>query len=474
MPGPIGKTPATDLSNREVGGGPRNNSTVSLVPVDPGLPPRTHTINPDTQCDCACFAVEGETIPTLQAPVSFYLELTAACNNRCPSCGNAFLARGTEQEFGVPPPLAAQQWKQILNKLRPYAYRLKLTGGEPTMHPEFEAIVETISRLNIPFTLFSNGRWQNPEKLCALLKATPCFEGFLISLHGPTPASHKAFTNEPDSFAETLLNARTAVKAGLPVSLSCVITSHNWHLVDDMLRIARRVGAEGVVFNRFLGLDHVGLAATPEELQTAIHSVRALRAAGEPVKFGNCLPECFAPTGQAGCLAGIAFFTLDPWGRVRPCNHVSALCGNLLEQTVEEVWHSPNMELWRNRYPHRCRECAAFATCRGGCRAQAIALNLPADPLMGAPLSLPFVQPGLNLTFYERARPLGHFARLSEEFGTLLILGNRLFPVSRDMQDILDRLDGKSTLRQIESAHGARGMALIASLYQQGMIEIKT
>jgi radical SAM protein with 4Fe4S-binding SPASM domain len=447
---------------------------VALVPFDPGLPPRLTPADPDAQCDCACFAMEGEAVPPLRAPVSFYLELTPLCNSNCAGCGNVFTERGSQQKTGItPPPLSAGSWAQILKELKPYAYRLKLTGGEPTIHPEFETIVESVSSLQIPFTLFTNGRWQAPERLCSLLNCISCFDGFLVSLHGPTPTAHEAFTGQPGSFAETLTSIRMAIKAKLPVSLSCVITRHNWHLAEEMLKTATQLGADSVVFNRYLGPPTTGLAAGPEELRAAVRSIRALRAAGEHVKFGNCLPACFAPTDQAGCLAGIAFFTVDPWGQARPCNHASLVCGSLVQQSVETIWHSPVMGRWRALYAAQCESCAAFADCRGGCRAQALAYDQEADPLMGPALHSPPERPRVRWAFYDQARPVARFARRTEAFGLLLISGNQLFPVSYDRQPIVDTLDGQTTLQQIQAAHGTSGLALVASLYQRGMIDLR-
>ncbi len=442
---------------------------VKLVPFDPGLPPRLIPADPDSQCDCACFALEGEEMPVLSAPVSFYLELTPLCDSRCPACGNV---------FGQPPhtpslPLAAEQWQQILAKIQPYAYRLKLTGGEPTLHPEFEIIVAQVASLNIPFTLFTNGRWSAPQQITGLLAGVPGLEGLLVSVHGPGPASHEAFSQAPGSFAQVTTNIQAALMAGLPVSLSCTVTHHNWHLVGEMLELARQLGASGVVFNRYVGPAIAGLTSTTQELKAATQSVVALRASGHPVKLGNCLPACFVSTGQAGCLAGRAFATVDPWGRVRPCNHAPLLCGSLLQQSVAEIWASSGLAQWRNWHPEPCSTCAGLSTCRGGCQAHALSLGLEADPLIGVPFSSIDDRPIAELTLYELARPTGHFVRRPEEFGSLLICGNRLFPVSRQMQGPLDMLAGDTTLRQIQAAHGTSGLALVAALYRHRMVELQ-
>jgi radical SAM protein with 4Fe4S-binding SPASM domain len=446
---------------------------VTLVPYDPGTPPPGDPTEPDTQCDCACFAVEGQSLPVLEMPVSFFLELTPTCNNHCPGCGNVFATSVPGYApAAAAPALVARQWQQILDKIQAHAFRIKLTGGEPTAHPGFETIVEHLVSINIPFTIFSNGRWQAPRRLLAQLRRIPNFQGFLISLHGPTTACHEAFTAAPGSFAETLACTRLAIDAGLAVSLSCVLTHHNWRMVDETLALARRIGAGSVIFNRYIGREIAGLTPDPEELRRAVHRVQVLRIAGEPVKFGNCLPQCFAPTGQAGCLAGIAFCTVDPWGQVRPCNHTSWFCGSLLHQSLAETWNAPNMVKWRQIVPPVCRGCKAFATCRGGCRAQAIASGCEADPLIHLARSVPERTSRSELTLYAQAQPIACFARRPESFGTLLLRGNRLFPVGHEFGPLLDALDGQITLYQILASYGTEGLALVASLYQQGMIEL--
>jgi radical SAM protein with 4Fe4S-binding SPASM domain len=411
----------------------------------------------------------------LRSPVSFFLELTPACNNHCPGCGNAFVRREKASgKLAARPTLQAGQWSQILDHLAPVALRLKLTGGEPTLHPQFETIVERLASLDIPFTLFTNARWPSPRRLIDLLSSISSLEGLLISLHGPAAASHEAFTRTAHSFGETVANVRSAVEAGLRVSLSCILTRHNWHLTGEMLALARRLGAGGVVFNRYLGPEIAGLTAGSGELRSALDGIEALRASGEPVKLGNCVPHCFAPTSQPGCLAGTAFLTVDSWGRVRPCNHSPLLCGDLLQQPLEEIRQAAALERWRQFVPTQCEGCAALATCGGGCRAAALTADAQADPLMRSPIQARGPQDPVELVLFEGARPAGRFIRRDEDFGTLLLTGNRIFPLSSELHPLLDRLDGKTTVSQIQAGWGQAGLDLVGNLYRQGMIELFT
>jgi radical SAM protein with 4Fe4S-binding SPASM domain len=426
----------------------------------------------DSVCDCACFAIEGGTVPPLSRPLSFYLELTPACNNNCPACSNAFVAGTRRTIASEPPPLPAEGWRQVVELLRPFAYRLKLTGGEPTLHPEFVEIVHHVATTGIPFTLFTNGRWRNADQLLGLLAATPNFEGLLISLHGSSAADHQAFTTTPGSFDDTLQGVRAAVERGIGVILSCVITAHNWARIDEMVALARRLGAQGVVFNRFLGRPMAGLVPTPVQLHAAIERVEALRATGTPVKLGNCVPTCFAPTAQPGCLAGVAFLTIDPWGRVRPCNHAPEIVGHMLEQPIEHIWHSPEMEAWRQPRSEACTGCVVVDTCRGGCRALAAADPSGHDPLMHAPLIAADRSDPVDVFLFTGSRPMARFARRAEVLGPVLLRGNQLFVAAHDDEAVLDLLDGEKTLADIKARCGQRGLDLVASLYHCGMIDL--
>ena len=87
---------------------------------------------------------------TLSQPVFYALELTTACDNHCTGCSNVFSAGRL--------PLSAVDWRRALSGLTSRAHVLKLTGGEPTLHPDFLEIIHAVEETGIPFTLFTNAR----------------------------------------------------------------------------------------------------------------------------------------------------------------------------------------------------------------------------------------------------------------------------------------------------------------------------
>lgn len=404
----------------------------------------------------------------LSAPVFVSLELESRCPNCCPYCGSVFAAERAR------PPLSLDGWRRVLDKLQPSLHRLVLTGGEPTRHPEFEAILGLIDALNVPFAIFTNARWPHPNRLLSRLADSPCFEGFLVSLHGGTADVHEAFTHTPGSFTETVANIERTAKAGFRVTTSTVIMAFNHHRLADVANLAAGLGVERAIFNRYLGVERPGLTATPEQLRQAIQTVDqelALRLP-IPVHIGNCVPQCFYRSSSEGwLLPGIAFCTVDPWGRVRPSNHASLICGDLLSQSLEEVWQSEVMWRWRRMIPAQCYECLLLEHCGGGSREVALFLDLPHDPLIGEPIREQ--EEPEPLAFYEGLRPMARFAIEPQSFGFALIRGNRVIPVAPSAKSVLDALDGTLTLREIRQQFREEALSLVGSLYRKGLIELE-
>ena len=421
----------------------------------------------DCACDCQCACpVDGLPLPVLSLPAAYYLELTPACNNACPGCGNVYAHAGPN----LPRPLDGAGWQNLIARLAAHAQQFKITGGEPTLHPDLEEIVRAVDRLAVPFTLFTNGRWDDAGALLELLQGLNVFDGFLISLHGPDAATHEAFSGVRGSFVQTVANVRRAAQAGFDVALSIVITQRNFNRIKETLDLALRLGANHLVCNRLIGAGRDGLTPDDAQLRAAMVAVESLRARGQPIRFGNCIPQCFEASSSTGCTAGSTFATIDPWGRMRPCNHAPLIAGDLLSHSVEAVWRGAAMARWRDLGPRACHACAAFAVCHGGCRAQAMLIGAAQDPLMRSPLSQTPVRPPFELPLFAGLRPIAAWDdRGRDEQGVLLSKGVAL-PVPPDYASLLSRLDGAWTLRRIEREYDHAALNWVGALYREGLV----
>lgn len=406
----------------------------------------------------------------LSGPVYCYLELTPACDNHCPGCSNVFIHEKVHRSSPLPPPLDLAGWRRVLEKLRPYVHSLRLTGGEPTLHPEFVSIARIIDALDLHFSVFTNGRWREPVHLVTSLSDISQFRSLLVSLHGASDADHAAFCGMPDAFEETCVNIGRAVEAGLTVNTSTVITNHNFDDIAAIARLSSDLGASSAVFNRLVG--EAPCAPSPSQLRYAVRQVEQLRSNGQPVELSVCVPQCFVTNSSEGCLAGLAFWTVDPWGNARPCNHAPLICGNILEQPVAEIVNSPALDHWHDLIPSECESCAVYSRCHGGCRAQALLLDAERDDLMDQPLAAD-PSPPAELLLPEDSYPIACFETRPEAFGWLLIRGGRVQPVSARAEPLLKALNGSVTLAEIERQFGSEGLSLVGLLLRRGFVTLK-
>ncbi len=410
----------------------------------------------------------------LSTPALYSLELTPLCNNKCPGCFNVFIDDKVKRPMEhIRSSLTAAEWRTILEKIQPHAERVKLTGGEPTLHPEFEQIVRTLGELNISFSIFTNARWRKPDQLIGYLKTFPQFVGMLISLHGADATTHEAYSGICGSFDETVTNIRRAVVAGLNVATSTVIHKHNFDQIPPIVEFSNTLGANLAVINRYLGKPLPQIETSAAELKMAVQVVEQLHHQGARVKFGTCVPQCFVGNSSTGCLAGAAYCAISPWGELRPCNHSSTVAGNLLKQSIDETWHSAEMETWRGLMPNECEiECTAFAKCHGACRALIEIRGQHRDPLRNVPIRITSNKKNAErVKFYEGLHPLANFHLRQEEFGYVAMRGNRVVPITMLDHAILQTCDGTRTLRRIQDDFGPNGLRTIAVLYKKGLVE---
>jgi radical SAM protein with 4Fe4S-binding SPASM domain len=139
------------------------------------------------------------------------------------------------------------------------------------------------------------------------------------------------------------------------------------------------------MFNRFnpggRGRDYLdSLLPSADQINEALKV--ADTAAGEfniPVSCSIPIQPCLIDTSSfknlnfGFCAAGTtrAYYTLDPLGNLRPCNHTTTVLGNLLEESFSDLISTERMESFVRAVPDFCNPCVLRDTCQGGCKAAA-------------------------------------------------------------------------------------------------------
>lgn len=253
------------------------------------------------------------------------------CNNRCVMCantgsfalnsGNNYLLRKQavrlEKHLG-----GAAAYRK--NARVPGAWNL--TGGEPTLNPDFLRMIAYFRRRlsGEPLMLLSNGRRFADKAFAAAFTAAarPPFT-LAVSLHGPSAALHDAVTGVEGSFRETLAGLKNIYGLrGAPfLELRVILHRLNYARLGATLGLIKRTfpgGGHRVVVMHY---EHEGRGALNRAklavpLAVTARSVNA--CARRLSSFSEArlyhFPLCLLKPG----LRGLAVVSLPPEDRVYP------------------------------------------------------------------------------------------------------------------------------------------------------------
>ncbi len=302
------------------------------------------------------------------------VELTERCNLRCKFCYNSCTPVTCERPFDILDAVAASG-----------ALELILTGGEPSLHPEFFKILEHARTLFPRVMVQSNGTsFADPKVFDRLASMRPFCLNF--SLHGPE-AAHDGLTTIPGSFTRTVRALALAVKANIRTASNLVLTAANaeTNLLRETVAILDQIGVREMTLTRFipcgLGRDAVSLATPISQFTLALRTLLdATKARDMFLLLGNATPACLLPEDLRDlcnrCSFGFDKFYVDVHGNVLTCGMSRQVLGNLLVAPMTELLAaSPLRQAYLdNRHlPEGCQQCPDLSLCGGGCRAAALA-----------------------------------------------------------------------------------------------------
>jgi len=162
------------------------------------------------------------------------------CNSKCLMCSNPsdFQARDPYKDYSF------DALKERISKIKLVDDKIILTGGEPTIHPDFLKLLSFI-RKKFPSTtieLDTNGR-----RFCypSFVKKVLGFKNINIytSLHGFNAKTHDAITRTPESFSQTIKGIQNLLKYkefGLhELELRIIITKLIYQYVEKILKFIK-------------------------------------------------------------------------------------------------------------------------------------------------------------------------------------------------------------------------------------------
>lgn len=188
----------------------------------------------------------GDTAFRVPPLTSLYLYISGTCNLSCAHC---WISPTQSQTAGADSFLEPALVEKAVREARPLGLRnVKLTGGEPTLHPDFRKIVSKLNESGISITMETNGTLISRD-LAKFIGETPRFSSISVSLDGAKKETHEKLRGVPGCFEKTLKGLHNLVEQGLRPQLIATLHYGNLKEVGDIVALANRIGCGSIKFN---------------------------------------------------------------------------------------------------------------------------------------------------------------------------------------------------------------------------------
>ncbi len=348
----------------------------------------------------------GVTVPQkMPAPFLIVWNFTNMCNFRCKHCYQ-------RADRPLPDELSLTEKLELIEQLdRAGVAAIALSGGEPTIHPDFLTVIKAIASRGIYAAVATNGwRLADPDFFKKALDAGLRY--MEVSVDSADPKKHDRFRGVEGSWERAIKALENAVKYNLSHAMAVTITKHNINEVKEIIDLAQSIGVKRLVFFNFIpvgrGVEITDLDLSPEEREEFMRTIykEMKRRGGIEIfttapQYGRVVlqlsghkevaPTHFYVGGDpvtralaefiGGCGAGRIYGAIQPNGDVSPCVFMPIKVGNIREKPFWEIWENhPLLLKLRNRDNlwGFCVKCPYRNVC-GGCRARAYAYF--GDPL---------------------------------------------------------------------------------------------
>jgi pyrroloquinoline quinone biosynthesis protein E len=314
-------------------------------------------------------------------PYTLVAELTYRCPLACPYCSNPTRFFETAGE------LSAVVWGRVFAEASALGMvQVHLTGGEPLLHEELEAVVAVARAEGLYVNLVTSGVPLDEERWKRLLAAG--VDHVQLSFQAPTESLSDRIAGRR-AFARKLDVARFVLESGTPLTLNVVLHVENIGTLDELLALALKLGAARIElahaqYEGFALSNREALLPSAADVERARARVKRAREeyAGK-LEIVHVLPDYHAGRPKA-CMDGWGrrYVVVTPDGVALPCHAARRLPGfeheNVTSRPLSWIWRESrifNAYRGHDWMSEPCRSCERRFDDFGGCRCQAFALT---------------------------------------------------------------------------------------------------
>jgi len=258
--------------------------------------------------------------------------------------------------------------------------RISITGGEPLIRKDFFKFLEKCYQYKnlTKYGILTNGILVNNEIVKRFKKLEVDY--VQVSLEGME--ADNDYIRGKGTFKKIIKAVEILVKGGINVGISVTMTKKNKEDVKPLVELAKKLGVTSLGLRRFVP---IGAGKGIKDLMLSAQDVKRLYLYvteknkelfkdKSKLKIGmGCEDGILAQEGYPvnGCVAGYSSVTILPNGDVYPCRRLPIYVGNVLNQSLEDIFYN-SKEMQKLRDPEnlngKCKNCPYSDKCKGGAK----------------------------------------------------------------------------------------------------------
>jgi MoaA/NifB/PqqE/SkfB family radical SAM enzyme len=258
-------------------------------------------------------------------PRRLTVELTNVCNLHCSYC-----LRDEDALYHTPANfLPVELFRRIIAQARESMKieQVMFTGGEPTLHPNFEDIIAAVGAERLQCSFVTNG-WHFERVWPILQKYPEVVTHVAFSLDGPTRELHDRWRGA-GSFERVVKAFSRCWASGFPFIVKTGIRRDTVPQLEQMALFAARLGASGLSFAHIMPTSSDVEDSSALNLDERAEAEREIAALARVLKMRVSIDVGYyniEPTPPCSILAGVSG-NIDYQGRLSLCCNLSGFRG---------------------------------------------------------------------------------------------------------------------------------------------------
>ena len=314
----------------------------------------------------------------LSYPRDCYLILTDHCNMRCRHCYGRYGINAPSRE------LSGAEWINIIKELsRNNVFFVNISGGEPTLHPDFCEILTEINNEGMLYLLTTNGLFSE-KTLNSIIQSKNCCLGVKISLDGIDEESFCFLRRDVNGkvnpkFLDVILsNITKLINANIPITIATCLHPKNIQKIAQMKDFIIKLKP----VNWYISTISLSGSARDNDIFISesvlskkfwISLQKDCKKVGTTVSFVDMPSLIKSKTNRSiyfNCPAARSFCEIYSDGTVSPCPlsriHIpenDLPKENILNKSMKKIWNGKSFKKFRAMQHKGCKGCKMIKRC---------------------------------------------------------------------------------------------------------------